>query len=170
MENNTEKLTEKLAAQSAFLYDHFGGEIVYDDDRVVKIFVSQPMKNRSDEEIIAERNRLFNDFKNKIHELGYEGYEFKLIDSFFKDIKPDKNVKYSGVWYLGKSFELLATADIAIFANGASNPMGAKGCLLERNACTFYKVPVIEEFDMYNDKLEAIESFKWTVKKALLIK
>ena len=168
MENNTEKLTEKLAAQSTFLYDHFGGEIVYDDDRVVKIFVSQPMKNRSDEEIIAERTRLFNDFKNKITELGYEGYRFELIDSFFKDVNHSKDIKHEGVWYLGMSYELLATADIAIFANGASNPMGAKGCILEKNACTFYNVPNIEESYMYDDKPESVEYFKSTVKKALI--
>ena len=177
MENNN----EKVAAEDIFLVDHFGTKLVDDDrikailsrevndDRLIKIFVSQPMKHRSDEEIIAERNRLFNDFKNKITELGYEGYHFELIDSFFKDINHSKDVKHEGVWYLGMSFELLATADIAIFANGATDPFkSAKGCILEKNACTFYNVPNIEESYMYDDKPESVEYFKSTVKKALI--
>ena len=177
MESNN----EKVASEDIFLVDHFGTKLVDDDrikailsrevndDRSVKIFVSQPMKNRSDEEIIAERNRLFNDFKNKITELGYEGYCFELIDSFFKDINHSIDVKHEGVWYLGMSFELLATADIAIFANGASDIFnGAKGCRLERNACTFYNVPNIAESYIYDDSPESVEYFKSTVKKALI--
>ena len=173
MENNN----EKVAAEDIFLVDHFGTKLVDDDrikailsrevndDRLIKIFVSQPMKHRSDEEIIAERNRLFNEFKNKINKLGYEGYRFELLDSFFKDINHSIDVKHEGVWYLGMSLVLLAECDIAIFANGA---MSANGCLLERSACNYYKIPFIEEFTMYSDKPEENESFKWTVKKALL--
>ena len=185
-----EKNNEKLAAASTLLYDHFGNEITDDDikailskddiksilsrevdnDRLVKIFVSQPMKHRSDEEIIAERNRLFNAFKNKINELGYEGYRFELIDSFFKDANHSMDVKHEGVWYLAMSFELLATADIAIFANGAGDDPfnSAKGCLLENSACTFYNVPAIKESYIYDDSPKSVEYFKSTVSKALL--
>ena len=82
-----------------------------------KLFISQPMKDLSNEEIEKERARIFEAVK-KMEFTNEDGSKWdlkdtniELIDSFFKgapyDVKP--------LWFLGKSFELLSTADIVYF-------------------------------------------------------
>lgn len=73
----------------------------------MKLFVSQPMSGKTDEEILEERNRLINKVK-KVHS------DVEVIDSFFLDAPHDARP----LWFLGKSLELLSTADLAVFADG----------------------------------------------------
>ena len=100
---------------------------------MVQVFISQPMRNRSDEEIRAERNRIM-DYARKL----YAGEEVVEIQSFFaKDIE-SKNVPMR---MLGMSIELLAEADVAIFAVGWA---GARGSVVEHTCCQFYGVKIID--------------------------
>ena len=85
-----------------------------------KLFISQPMKDLSNEEIEKERARILEavkkmEFTNevKIH-VSKDGSKWdlkdtniELIDSFFKDAPHD----VKPLWFLGKSFELLSTSD-----------------------------------------------------------
>lgn len=67
-----------------------------------KLFVSVPMKGRTEEEIKASIQKM-----KKIAEI-YEGEELELIDSYIEDNPPkDSN---EGVWYLGESLKKLAQA------------------------------------------------------------
>ena len=70
-----------------------------------KLFISQPMRGKSDEEILAERKKAI--------ELAQEmiGEPVEVIDSFFQEAPADAKP----LWFLGKSLELLAGADIAYF-------------------------------------------------------
>ena len=70
-----------------------------------KLFISQPMRDKTDEEIIAERERAIESAKKHL------GDDVEVIDSFFKDAPHDAKP----LWYLAKSLELLSTADIAYF-------------------------------------------------------
>ena len=100
----------------------------------MKLFISQPMRDKTDEEIKAVRERAIESAKNY---LGTDDIE--VIDSFFECAphyaKP--------LWFLGKSIELLADADVAYFAKGWED---YRGCRIE-NACAIeYGIDVIEDY------------------------
>lgn len=73
-----------------------------------KLFISQPMGGKTDEEILAVRKQTI----VKASELVGEPVE--VIDSFFQSAP----VGAKPLWFLGKSLELLADADVAYFAPG----------------------------------------------------
>ena len=62
-----------------------------------KLFVSVPMKGRTEEEIKASIQKM-----KKIAEI-YEGEELELIDSYIEDNPPKNNNE--AVWYLGESLK-----------------------------------------------------------------
>ena len=101
-----------------------------------KVFISQPMNGLSNLQIIKERKRVV----EKLYDMGYKPEEITIIDTFIEDIPPD-NVN-SALWYLGKSLELLADADIAVFAKGWRN---ARGCLIEFKCVKEYGISYICE-------------------------
>ena len=100
---------------------------------MIKVFISQPMKNKTDEQIEAERKRAVETIKKK-----YDGEEVEIIDSFFKGAPHDAKP----LWFLGKSFELLSTADVAYFVKGWDN---YRGCKMEHTAAIEYGISVITE-------------------------
>jgi len=93
-----------------------------------KLFISQPMKNRTDEEILKEREKAIKDAKE------YLGEDVEVIDSFFQDAPHEAKP----LWFLGKSLELLSSADIAYFANGWED---ARGCVVEHMCASLYRIP-----------------------------
>lgn len=101
-----------------------------------KVFISQPMNGLSNFQIAKDRARVIEGLRNE----GYKRDEIMIIDTFIKENAPD-NVN-SGLWYLGKSLELLADADIAVFAKGWRN---ARGCLIEFKCAKEYGISYICE-------------------------
>lgn len=95
-----------------------------------KLFISQPMKGKSDEEILNERRLAV----KKAEELLGEPVE--IIDSFFQGAPAEAKP----LWFIGKSIELLANADVAAFANGWDQ---ARGCKIEHECAAQYGIPVI---------------------------
>lgn len=98
-----------------------------------KLFISQPMKGKSDEDILAERQKAIKSAEAKI------GEAVEVIDSFFQEAPVDAKP----LWYIGKSLELLASADIAYFAKGWQD---ARGCKIENTCAIEYGIPVIEDY------------------------
>ena len=92
-----------------------------------RIFISQPMKDKTDTEIKAERQRII----GRIKEL--YGDDIEIIDSYFENAPAQANP----LWFLSKSFEKLSTADVAFFAKGWEN---ARGCRMEYLACREYGI------------------------------
>ena len=100
---------------------------------MAKLFISQPMRGKTDEEILAVRAEAIESAKRHI------GEDVEVIDSFFQNAPADAKP----LWYLGKSLELLSTADVAYFAKGWEE---ARGCRIE-NACAIeYGIDVIEDY------------------------
>lgn len=97
-----------------------------------KIFISQPMANKTNEQIEKEREEVKKILDEKFGEDNYE-----IIDSFFKDAPHDAKP----LWFLGKSFELLSTADVCVFTKGWNE---ARGCCMEHRACEEYKITIWE--------------------------
>lgn len=94
-----------------------------------KLFVSVPMKGRTEEEIKASIQKM-----KKIAEI-YEGEELELIDSYIED-NPPKDSK-EAVWYLGESLKKLAQADVFI---GIDEAYDWNGCYIERDAAQRYGI------------------------------
>lgn len=94
-----------------------------------KVFISQPMNGKTDDEILAERQAIIELAKEDLGEI-------EVIDSFFIEAPHDAKP----LWFLGKSFELLADADISYFADGWQS---ARGCKLEHDACEAYGINTV---------------------------
>ena len=98
-----------------------------------KLFISQPMRDKTDEEILAERERAIESAKEHL------GEDVEVIDSFFKDAPHDAKP----LWYLAKSLELLATADVAYFCKDWDK---YRGCRIENTCAIEYGIDVIENY------------------------
>ena len=100
-----------------------------------RLFISQPMRGKSDEEIIRERETAVRAVQEHLHD------EVVLIDSFFQGA----HAGASPLWYLGESLNLLATADVACFAPGWLN---ARGCRIEHTCAIEYGIQTMEIDDI----------------------
>nr|DAE27046.1 MAG TPA: protein of unknown function (DUF1937) [virus sp. ctah610] len=97
-----------------------------------KLFISQPMKGKSDEDILKERDTAIRKAEAVV------GEPVEVIDSFFQNAPADARP----LWFLGKSLELLSTADVAYFAPGWDE---ARGCKIEHMCAVEYGIDRIEE-------------------------
>ena len=100
-------------------------------DTMKKLFISQPMKDKTDEQILAEREKAIQAAKERVAD------DVEVIDSFFKDAPHDARP----LWFLGKSLELLSTADVAYFAEGWDK---YRGCKIEHTCAVGYGIDCIE--------------------------
>ena len=96
-----------------------------------KLFISQPMKGKSDEDILKERNKAIAEAERLC------GDVVEVLDSFFQGAPANANP----LWFLGKSLELLAQADVAYFAPGLAD---ARGCKIEHLCAVEYGIDRIE--------------------------
>lgn len=87
-----------------------------------KLFISQPMRGKSDEEILKEREKAIKSAEKQMDE------PVEVIDSFFQSAPTDAR--------------LLATADVAYFAKGWEK---ARGCKIEHTCAVEYGIPTIED-------------------------
>lgn len=97
-----------------------------------KLFISQPMKDKTDEQIKAEREVAVQKATELI------GEEVEVIDSFFESAPHDARP----LWFLGKSLELLSTADVAYFAKDWDK---YRGCKIEHECVVQYGIESIAE-------------------------
>ena len=98
-----------------------------------RLFISQPMRDKTNEEILAVREKAIASAREML------GEDVEVIDSFFKDAPHDARP----LWFLGKSIELLSTADVAYFAKGWDE---ARGCRIENECAVEYGIGIISEY------------------------
>ena len=98
----------------------------------MKVFISQPMRDKTNEQIEKERHAAIERVKKEM------GEDVEVFDSFFK--KAPHGVRRP-LWFLGKSFELLSTADVAIFIGDWIN---YRGCNMEYKACREYGIKAVD--------------------------
>jgi len=99
-----------------------------------KLFISQPMRDKTDEEILEIRKQIVEDVKELL------GEDVEVIDSFIEKNAPDKS--NPGLWYLGKSIEFLSTADCTYFGEGWKE---YRGCKIEHECAVQYGVDIVGE-------------------------
>ena len=93
-----------------------------------KIFISQPMRGKTKEEIMAERADAIQAAKEALKD------DVEVIDTYFG------NFDGKALEFLGKSIMLLAQADFVYFAPGWDN---ARGCVIEHQCAVNYDIPHI---------------------------
>lgn len=98
-----------------------------------KIFISQPMRGLTDDEIKEKRSSVIDKLSTFMR-----GEEFEVIDSFFEKAPHDAKP----LWFLGKALELLSDADYVIFMEGWQ---AARGCRIENMCCQEYGIQTIYE-------------------------
>ena len=115
-----------------------------------KLFVSVPMRGRTEDAIRASIEKM-----KKIAEI-YEGEALELIDTYIEDNPPENN--NASVWYLGKSLEKLAEADVFI---GIDDSWNWKGCETENSVASAYgimnyRIRAEYVIDNYNELLNSV--------------
>ena len=97
----------------------------------MKIFISQPMKDLSEEEIRHNRMKAVKKIKSLY------GDDVEIIDSYIDG-------GGTPLWCLGQSIELLSTADVAYFLKGWNT---ARGCRIEYMCADNYGIGAYFEED-----------------------
>ncbi len=97
-----------------------------------RFFISQPMNGRTDEAIKGERQEIVDAIVEEY------GENVEIIDSFFEGAPYNA----APLWFLGKSLELLSTADAVFFAEGWEQ---ARGCRMEHAAAQAYEIEIIHD-------------------------
>lgn len=103
----------------------------------MKVFISQPMNGKSDEEIRIQR-----DYLGMLIRMEF-GSDVEILDSFFMDYNPENgNIPLK---YLSKSIEILADADLAVFSEGFSE---ARGCVIELYCADQYGIRIMHQKEL----------------------
>lgn len=97
----------------------------------MKIFISQPMRDKTNDEIKHERETVINTLKKK-----YGNVE--IVDSFMEGAPHEAKP----LWFLGKSLQYLSQADGAYFCDGWRN---ARGCLIEHTCAANYGIEILND-------------------------
>ncbi len=103
----------------------------------MKIFVSQPMSGRTDEEVLAEREKYVNAF------LAHHGFStsntyVQIIENYYK---PDAPIGAKQPWFLGDSLKQMSEADVVLFVPGWKK---ATGCRIEMECCNAYNIDYVK--------------------------
>ena len=96
----------------------------------MKVFISQPMKCRTEEEILNERNKAIELLKSN-------NSNIEILDSYFEDYNPQTGS--IPLKYLAKSIELLADADLLLCIGDWKN---ARGCKIEHECAKQYGIQI----------------------------
>ena len=101
-----------------------------------KLFISQPMRGKTEEEILSERNKAIEMAKEII------GEDVEVLETFFSDFSADA----TPLAYLAESIKYLAMADVACFVPGWDT---ARGCKIEHMCAVEYNIDRIETETRY---------------------
>jgi hypothetical protein len=112
----------------------------------MKVFISQPMRGKTDDEILTVRQEIIAEIE-RIYTSDDGGIPcVKVIDSFFQDAP----TAAKPLWFLGRSLQLMSTADVVVFAPGWE---GTRGCKIEQMCAESYGLTWIDGEELLpNDK------------------
>lgn len=101
----------------------------------MKLFISQRMNGKTNEEIEKERQFLIEYARKSMIYMDLVDEKIEVIDSFFR------NSQESPLFLLGKALELMSTADLVIFSKDWNK---ARGCRIEHECAVKYNIPYLE--------------------------
>ena len=103
------------------------------------VFISLPMSGIDDELVKANIERAKEAYL-AITKLDISQVAF--LNNFEDPATPPYNIQGDKrrIWYLGRALQVLSKCDEAIFGGKWKQ---AKGCMIEHEVCTMYKIPAI---------------------------
>ena len=99
--------------------------------------ISQPMGGRTDEEIVATKERA----TYALHQRNYDVLNTLFTDEWAKN-EDNGNDPKSPLWFLAKSLEVMSRCNTVYFCKGWEN---ARGCKIEHDAAVAYGLDIIYE-------------------------
>lgn len=106
---------------------------------MMKAMLSQPMAGKTEEEIIATRERAIAALKKR----GYEIINTLFTDEWYsKESMKERGVENIPLCFLAKSLENMSLCHAAYFCKGWEN---ARGCKVEHEAAKAYGLTIIYE-------------------------
>ena len=123
-----------------------------------KLFISCPMKGRTEENIKKSMEKM-----HKMAEIIFD-QELEVIPTYIEENPPEGTVN-PGVWYLSKSIEMMAEADFFI---GVGYCDYFKGCEIEYNVARSYGIRsvIVEMCDLMPDAMQIVNDH-WNNMKAV---
>lgn len=104
-----------------------------------KAMLSQPMAGKTNEEIVATREKAISALKEK----GYEIVNTLFTDEWYsKDAMTERGVVQIPLCFLAKSLENMSRCHAAYFCKGWEN---ARGCRIEHEAAVAYGLEILYE-------------------------
>lgn len=105
----------------------------------MKAMISQPMANKTEQEITETREYA----KNVLESLGYEFVNTRFTDEWYSpESMKERGVENIPLCFLAKSLENMSKCHVAYFCKGWEK---ARGCKLEHDAAQAYGVKIIYE-------------------------
>ena len=99
----------------------------------MKVFLSMGMRDKTIKEIRETINDIANTLKKRFKE------DIEVIDTVVEDFE-NLEVKNEGLYCLGKSIELLSTADLVVFAEDWDS---YRGCKIEHRCAEEYGLKIM---------------------------
>ena len=110
-----------------------------DMEQKKKAMISQPMAGKTNEEIVADRNRAV----AKLESMGYEVVNTFFTDEWYsKESMTERGVVQIPLCFLAKSLESMSLCHVVYFVKGWEN---TRGCTIERGVATAYGLSIIDE-------------------------
>ena len=104
-----------------------------------KAMLSQPMAGKTNEEIVATREKAI----SALEEKGYEVVNTLFTDEWYsKDAMIERGVVQIPLCFLAKSLENMSRCHAAYFCKGWEN---ARGCRIEHEAAVAYGLEILYE-------------------------
>lgn len=105
----------------------------------MKAMLSQPMANKTEEEIIETRNRAV----SKLESMGYEVVNTLFTDEWYShENMVKRGVVQIPLCFLAKSLENMSLCHVVYFCKGWQD---SRGCRIEHDAALAYGLEIIEE-------------------------
>lgn len=118
-----------------------------------KLFISCPMRGRTDEAIVATREAM--------HKIAEEifGEKLEVIQNHIPAPNDLPGGVNKSIWCLGRSVQMMAEADYFIYVGGVFNVY--KGCDVELSVAMGYDIPhtlvPLDSFDACKDVKEVVD-------------
>jgi len=104
-----------------------------------KVMISQPMRGKTDEEIVKDREKAIAFLTSK----GYEVVNTLFTDEWYqKDKLAERGVVNIPLCFLAKSLENMSLCHAAYFVEGWQD---ARGCKIEHQVCKEYGIEILKE-------------------------
>ena len=106
----------------------------------MNVFISQLMKDKTPEEISAQRDAAI---KNIIRMGEQSNTDMTIINSYFSNYDPEKSIpgiRNVPLAYLSEAIKLLSTADAAYFCEGWDK---GRGTTIEHEICKQYGIRIL---------------------------